>query len=150
MTKKKIDHIAIAVKNLDDSGKLFKNLLNTEPSKTETIKSEKVKVQFFETKNSKIELLEGIGEKSPITKFIKKRGEGIHHIAFEVEDIYKEIERLKQLGFKTISESISTGANNKLISFLHPKDTNGVLIEICQKKKNKWNLEHVNLLNLKI
>tara|TARA_B100000676_G_scaffold282488_1_gene308364 strand:- start:773 stop:1192 length:420 start_codon:yes stop_codon:yes gene_type:complete len=135
MTKKKIDHIAIAVKNLDDSGKLFKNLLNTEPSKTETIKSEKVKVQFFETKNSKIELLEGIGEKSPITKFIKKRGEGIHHIAFEVEDIYKEIERLKQLGFKTISESISTGANNKLISFLHPKDTNGVLIEICQKKK---------------
>ena len=136
MTKKKIDHIAIAVKNLDDSGKLFKNLLNTEPSKTETIKSEKVKVQFFETKNSKIELLEGIGEKSPITKFIKKRGEGIHHIAFEVEDIYKEIERLKQLGFKTISESISTGANNKLISFLHPKDTNGVLIEICQKKIN--------------
>ena len=135
MTKKKIDHIAIAVKNLDDSGKLFKNLLNTEPSKTETIKSEKVKVQFFETKNSKIELLEGIGEKSPVTKFIKKRGEGIHHIAFEVEDIYKEIERLKQLGFKTISESISTGANNKLISFLHPKDTNGVLIEICQKKK---------------
>ena len=135
MTKKKIDHIAIAVKSLDDSGKIFKNLLNTEPSKTETIKSEKVKVQFFETKNSKIELLEGIGEKSPVTKFIKKRGEGIHHIAFEVEDIYKEIERLKQLGFKTISESISTGANNKLISFLHPKDTNGVLIEICQKKK---------------
>ena len=70
-----------------------------------------------------------------MTKFIKKRGEGIHHIAFEVDDIYKEIERLKQLGFKTISESISTGANNKLISFLHPKDTNGVLIEICQKKK---------------
>ena len=136
MIKKKIDHIAIAVKNLDDSGKLFKNLLNTEPSKTETIKSEKVKVQFFETKNSKIELLEGIGEKSPVTKFIKKRGEGIHHIAFEVEDIYKEIERLKQLGFKTISESISTGANNKLISFLHPKETNGVLIEICQKTKN--------------
>ena len=135
MTKKKIDHIAIAVKSLDDSGKLFKNLLNTEPSKTETIESEKVKVQFFETKNSKIELLEGIGEKSPVTKFIKKRGEGIHHIAFEVEDIYKEIERVKQLGFKTISESISTGANNKLISFLHPKDTNGVLIEICQKKK---------------
>ena len=136
MINKKIDHIAIAVKNLDDSGRLFKKLLNTEPSKTETIKSEKVKVQFFETNNSKIELLEGIGEDSSVTKFIKKRGEGIHHIAFEVEDIYKEIERLKQLGFKTISESISMGANNKLISFLHPKETNGVLIEICQKKLN--------------
>ena len=136
MIKKKIDHIAIAVKNLDDSGKLFKKLLNTEPSKTETIESEKVKVQFFETNNSKIELLEGIGEESSVTKFIKKRGEGIHHIAFEVEDIYKEIERLKKLGFKTISKSISIGANNKLISFLHPKETNGVLIEICQKTKN--------------
>ena len=136
MIKKKIDHIAIAVKNLDDSGRLFKKLLNTEPSKTETIESEKVKVQFFETNNSKIELLEGIGEESSVTKFIKKRGEGIHHIAFEVEDIYKEIERLKQLGFKTINESISIGANNKLISFLHPKETNGVLIEICQKIKN--------------
>lgn len=136
MIKTKIDHIAIAVKNLDDSGRLFKKLLNTEPSKTETIESEKVKVQFFETINSKIELLEGIGEESSVTKFIKKRGEGIHHIAFEVEDIYKEIERLKKLGFKTISKSISIGANNKLISFLHPKETNGVLIEICQKKIN--------------
>jgi len=134
---KKIDHIAFAVNNLDSSAELFEKLFNIKSSKTEIVKNENVKLKFLQFDKSKIELLEGIGENSAITKFIKKKGEGIHHIAIEVDDIKKEIKRLKQQGFKPINNSISHGGNNKLISFLHPKQTNGVLIEICQKiKKN--------------
>lgn len=130
---KKIDHIAFAVKDLDSSAKLFEKLFNTPSSKTEIVKNEDVKIKFLQLDKSKIELLEGIGDNSAITKFIKKKGEGIHHIAIEVDNIEKEIERLKKEGFKPINDSFSKGANNKLISFLHPKQTNGVLIEICQK-----------------
>lgn len=130
---RKLDHIAFAVDNIESSAKLFEKLFNVKPSKTEVVKNENVKTKFLQLNTSKIELLEGIGENSSITKFIKKKGEGIHHIAIEVDDIAKEIKRLKKEGFNPINESISKGANNKLISFLHPKETNGVLIEICQK-----------------
>lgn len=130
---KKIDHIGFAVENLDSSTKLFEKLFNTQSSKTEIIKNQDVKIKFLNLDNSKIELLEGIGKNSSISKFIKKKGEGIHHIAIEVNDIKKEIKRLEKVGFKVINNSISKGSNNKLISFLHPKETNGVLIEICQK-----------------
>tara|TARA_B100000965_G_C19205800_1_gene589411 strand:- start:161 stop:568 length:408 start_codon:yes stop_codon:yes gene_type:complete len=130
---KKIDHIAFAVRSLEPSAKLFEKIFDVKSSKTEIIKHEKVKTKFLNLEKSKIELLEGIGKNSAITKFIEKKGEGIHHIAIEVDDIEKEIKRLKKEGFKPINNSISKGANNKLISFLHPKETNGVLIEICQK-----------------
>ncbi len=130
---KKIDHIAFAVNNLNSSAKLFEKLFNVKSSKTEIIEKENVKIKFLQIETSKIELLEGIGENSTITKFIKKKGEGIHHIAIEVDDIKQEIKRLKKEGFRIINNSISHGGNNKLISFLHPKETNGVLIEICQK-----------------
>ncbi len=133
MMTKKIDHIAFAVRSLEPSAKLFEKIFDVKSSKTEIIKHEKVKTKFLNLEKSKIELLEGIGKNSAITKFIEKKGEGIHHIAIEVDDIEKEIKRLKKEGFKPINNSISKGANNKLISFLHPKETNGVLIEICQK-----------------
>ncbi len=132
---KKIDHIAFAVENLQSSAKLFETLFNVKSSKTELVKNEDVKIKFLHLDTSKIELLEGIGENSAITKFVKKKGEGIHHIAIEVDDIKQELKRLKKEGFKPINDTISKGANNKLISFLHPKETNGVLIEICQKNK---------------
>lgn len=130
---KKIDHIGFAVENLDSSAKLFEKLFNIQSSKTEIIKNQDVKIKFLNLDNSKIELLEGIGQNSSISKFIQKKGEGIHHIAIEVSDIKKEIKRLEKEGFTPINNSISKGSNNKLISFLHPKETNGVLIEICQK-----------------
>tara|TARA_B100001758_G_C18403908_1_gene610756 strand:+ start:2167 stop:2577 length:411 start_codon:yes stop_codon:yes gene_type:complete len=133
MMIKKIDHIAFAVKSLGSSAKLFEKIFDVKSSKTEIIKNEKVKTKFLHLEKSKIELLEGIGKNSAITKFIEKKGEGIHHIAIEVDDIEKEIKRLKKEGLKPINDFISKGANNKLISFLHPKETNGVLIEICQK-----------------
>ena len=130
---KKIDHIAFAVKNIESSAKLFEKIFNVQSSKTQIVKQESVKIKFLTIDKSKIELVEGTGENNSITNFIKKKGEGIHHIAIEVDDIEKEIKRLKKEGFKPINNSISKGANNKLISFLHPKETNGVLIEICQK-----------------
>tara|TARA_B100000579_G_C22823348_1_gene851781 strand:- start:283 stop:690 length:408 start_codon:yes stop_codon:yes gene_type:complete len=130
---KKIDHIAFAVNNLNSSAKLFEKLFNVKSSKTQIIEKENVKIKFLQIDKSKIELLEGIGKNSTITKFIKKKGEGIHHVAIEVDDIKQEIKRLKKEGFRVINNSISHGGNNKLISFLHPKETNGVLIEICQK-----------------
>ncbi len=130
---RKLDHIAFAVDNIESSVKLFEKIFNIKAGKTEIIPSQSVKTKFLQFKNSKIELLEGVGENNFITKFIKKKGEGIHHIAIEVDDIGKEIKRLKKEGFQPINETISKGANNKLISFLHPKETNGVLIEICQK-----------------
>jgi methylmalonyl-CoA/ethylmalonyl-CoA epimerase len=129
----KIEHIGIAVKNIENANKLFAALLGTEPYKTETVESEMVTTSFFKTKDSKIELLETSDAGSPVAKFIEKRGEGIHHIAFEVEDIYESIKNLKAKGFIFISEEPKKGADNKLICFIHPKSANGVLIELCQE-----------------
>jgi methylmalonyl-CoA/ethylmalonyl-CoA epimerase len=133
-TMRKIEHIGIAVKSLDVSNAIFEKLLGTAPYKTEIVESEGVKTSFFKTGESKIELLEATSDDSTIKKFIDKRGEGIHHIAFDVADIYTEKERLEALGFLVLNEP-KRGADNKLICFLHPKGTNGVLIEICQEIK---------------
>lgn len=133
---KKIEHIGIAVKNLSVSIPLFESLLNTVCYKQETVESEKVNTAFFQNWETKVELLESSTENGVIAKFIEKRGEGIHHIAFEVENIEKEIERLKQNGFEFISEIPKNGADNKRICFLHPKTTNGILIELCEEIKN--------------
>ena len=131
----KIEHIGIAVSNLDTANKIYSNILGMDPYKNETIDSEGVMTSFFKCDNLKIELLQGIGENNAISKFIKKRGEGIHHIAFEVKNIHTEIQRLKKLGFKIINEKPKKGADNKLICFIHPKSTNHVLIELCQEIK---------------
>ena len=128
----KIEHIGIAVKNLQASNKLFTSLLGVEPYKMEEVESEGVLTSFFKVGPNKIELLEGQSKESPITKFIEKKGEGIHHIAFEVENIEHEIARLKNEGFTMIHDIAKKGADNKLIAFLHPKSSNGVLIELCQ------------------
>lgn len=130
----KIEHLGIAVKNLGLSEDVFSRLLGKAPYKQETVVREGVTTSFYETGDSKIELLEASREDSPIAKFIEKRGEGIHHIAFSVEDISAEIERLKASGFIFISEEPKEGADNKLVVFLHPKSTNGVLVELCQEK----------------
>ena len=130
----KLEHIGIAVKNLDDSNSLFAKLFNQSHYKIETVESEGVKTSFFQVGDAKIELLEGSNEDSAISKFIAKRGEGIHHIAFEVEDIESEIDRLSKEGFILINKSPKDGADNKKIAFLHPKSSNGVLIELCQDK----------------
>ena len=129
---KKIEHIGIAVSNLDESNALFKKLLGKQHYKTEIVESEGVKTSFFEVGNNKIELLEGINENSPISKFIKKKGEGIHHIAFAVDNILEEVERMKKEGFTVLNEIPKKGSDNKLVVFLHPKTTNGVLIELCK------------------
>ena len=129
----KIEHIGIAVKNAEASIDLFSRLLGRTPYKSETVEHEKVITHFFETGESKIELLQGIGDNNPISRFIEKRGEGIHHIAFKVDDIKAEIEKLKIEGFEFRSDDPKPGADNKLICFLHPKSTNGVLIELCQE-----------------
>ncbi len=129
---KKIEHIGIAVKNIDASNNLFASLFGKEHYKIEDVESEGVKTSFFECGPNKIELLQATNENSPIAKFIEKKGEGIHHIAFAVEDIESEITRLTDEGFKMIHEKPKRGADNKLIAFLHPKSTNGVLIELCQ------------------
>lgn len=131
----KIEHIGIAVKDLAVSIPLFETILNTNCYKTEAVVSEGVKTAFFQTGESKIELLEATNTDSPIGKFIDKKGEGMHHIAFEVKDIYQEMERLKNAGFTLLNEQPKAGADNKLICFLHPKGTNGVLIELCQEIK---------------
>jgi len=130
---KKIEHIGIAVKNMEISNKLFSSLFGEEPYKTEVVESEGVTTSFFQVGPNKIELLQGTSAESTISKFIDKKGEGIHHIAFEVENIHKEIKRLKKEGFTMIHESPKKGADNKLIAFLHPKSSNGVLIELCQE-----------------
>jgi len=132
---KKIEHIGIAVNDLKKANKLYSDILGVSPYKTETVESEKVITSFFKCGDTKIELLQGADETSVISKFIKKKGEGIHHIAFEVEDIKLEITRLKKCGFKLINEVPKKGADNKLICFLHPKSTNSVLIELCQNFK---------------
>lgn len=133
---KKIEHIGIAVKNLKTSNEIFEKLFGSPSYKTEEVESEGVKTSFFMCGPNKIELLEATKEDSPIAKFIEKKGEGIHHIAFDVDDIVKEIERLKNEGFIVLNETPKKGADNKLVSFLHPKSTNGVLIELCQEITN--------------
>ncbi|WP_339623203.1 methylmalonyl-CoA epimerase [uncultured Winogradskyella sp.] len=129
----KIEHIGIAVKDLNSSNALFASLFGKAHYKTETVEREGVKTSFFECGPNKIELLQATTEDSPIAKFIEKKGEGIHHIAFAVEDINQEIKRLTDEGFKMIHKAPKPGADNKLIAFLHPKATNGVLIELCQE-----------------
>lgn len=130
---RKIEHIGIAVKNLEKSNLLFEKLFGQPPYKEEEVMSEGVKTSFFQNGPNKIELLEATNADSPIAKFIDKKGEGIHHIAFDVEDIVAEIERLKNEGFVVLNEEPKKGADNKLVVFLHPKSTNGVLIELCQE-----------------
>jgi len=132
---RKIEHIGIAVKNLEESNLFFQKLFGTPAYKQEEVTSEGVKTSFFMNGPNKIELLEATNPESPIAKFLEKKGEGIHHIAFEVEDILAEIERLKSEGFTVLNETPKKGADNKLVAFLHPKGTNGVLIELCQEIK---------------
>jgi len=130
---KKIEHIGIAVKDLEQSNALFAGIFGKAHYKVEAVESEGVKTSFFEAGPNKIELLEGTNEDSPISKFIAKKGEGVHHIAFAVDDILKEVKRLKKEGFVILNEMPKKGADNKLVVFLHPKSTNGVLIELCQE-----------------
>jgi methylmalonyl-CoA/ethylmalonyl-CoA epimerase len=131
----KIEHLGIAVKNLEASIKVYEALLNTPCYKTEGVESEGVMTAFFKTGENKIELLEATKPESAIAKFIEKRGEGIHHIAFDVEDIHAEMKRLSDAGFTLLNAEPKEGADNKLICFVHPKNTNGVLIELCQERK---------------
>jgi methylmalonyl-CoA/ethylmalonyl-CoA epimerase len=128
----RIDHIGIAVRNMAESNELFARLLGEAHYKMEAVESEKVATSFFQIGESKIELLEATDPESPIAKFIEKRGEGIHHIAFEVSDIQAEIERLEAEGFIPLNRDPKRGADNKLVAFLHPKSSNGVLVELCQ------------------
>lgn len=131
----KIEHIGIAVKNMDDANVLFEKLLGVPSYKEEAVESEGVLTSFFQTGVNKIELLMATNPESPIAKFLEKKGEGIHHIAFDVDDIYAEIARLKNEGFALINEVPKKGADNKLVVFLHPKNSNGVLVELCQEIK---------------
>lgn len=130
---KKIEHIGIAVKNLEVSNLIFEKLLGAPAYKFEDVESEGVSTSFFAVGPNKIELLAATNPDSPIAKFIEKKGEGIHHIAFDVENIELEIARLKEEGFVVLNEIPKKGADNKLVAFLHPKSTNGVLIELCQE-----------------
>lgn len=130
----KLEHIGIAVKNIDQANTLFAALLGCQPYKTETVESEGVKTSFFELSGVKIELLEATRQDSPIAKFIEKRGEGIHHLAFEVANISQSIAQYQEKGFELINKSPKNGADNKIIAFLHPKTTQGVLVELCQEK----------------
>jgi methylmalonyl-CoA/ethylmalonyl-CoA epimerase len=130
---KKLEHIGIAVKSLQEANGLFARLLGREHYKIEIVETEGVKTSFFELGGVKIELLEATAPDSPISKFIDKRGEGIHHLAFEVENIDESIGHYRQLGFEVIGNGPKKGADNKLICFLHPKSTQGVLIELCQE-----------------
>ncbi len=132
----KVEHIGIAVKDLNISIPLFEKLLNTNCYKTEMVETENVNTAFFAQGETKIELLQSINEDGVIKKFIEKKGEGIHHIAFATNNIITEMERLKKEGFVLLSEKPKLGADNKLVAFLHPKNTNGVLIELCQEIEN--------------
>lgn len=129
----KVEHIGIAVKSLQDSVPLFEKLLNIVSYKTETVASENVNTAFFRQGETKIELLESTEADGVISKYIEKKGEGIHHVAFEVEDIVAEMKRLKEEGFILLNEQPKRGADNKLVCFLHPKSSNGVLVELCQE-----------------
>jgi len=138
----KIEHIGIAVKDLERSNLLFEKLLGKAHYKIEEVVSEGVKTSFFIAGPNKIELLEATNDDSPIAKFIKNRGEGLHHIAFEVDDIEAEIERLKTEGFEVLNMKPKKGADNKLVAFLHPKSTNGVLVELCQEAPSQSSTGH--------
>lgn len=131
----KVEHIGIAVKTLAESVPLFEKLLNSQCYKTEVVESEKVNTAFLKTGDTKIELLESTEKNGVISRFIDKKGEGLHHIAFEVENIESEMERLKSEGFILLNETPKKGADNKLVCFLHPKSTSGVLIELCEEIK---------------
>ena len=131
----KIEHIGIAVKDIKKATETYTKLFNQSPYKTEAVESENVITTFFKTGENKIELLEATSEESAIYKFIEKKGEGIHHIAFDVDDIYLEMNRLSKEGFIVLNEQPKKGADNKLVCFLHPKSVNGVLIELCQEIK---------------
>lgn len=128
-----IEHLGIAVRNLEESIPVYERLLNTPCYKKEEVASENVITAFFQTSNNKVELLQATSPDSAIAKFIEKRGEGIHHVAFAVADIHKEMERLRSEGFRLLNEQPKRGADNKLICFVHPKDTSGVLTELCQE-----------------
>ncbi|PRX51628.1 methylmalonyl-CoA epimerase [Salegentibacter salegens] len=130
---KKIEHIGIAVKDLEEANATYNAVLGSEHYKTETVESEDVSTSFFKIGDSKIELLAATNAESPIAKFIEKRGEGIHHLAFAVDDIKAEISRLEKQGFKLINTEPKPGADNKLVAFMHPKSVNGVLVELCQE-----------------
>ncbi len=132
----KIEHIGIAVKNLENANAVYAALLGEKHYKIEVVEAEGVRTSFFKVGESKIELLEATNPESPIAKFIEKRGEGIHHIAFYVYDIAAEIKRLKKEGFIVLNETPKMGADNKLVTFLHPKSSHGVLIELCQENTN--------------
>jgi methylmalonyl-CoA/ethylmalonyl-CoA epimerase len=132
----KIEHIGIAVSNLEEAIKTYTELLNTPCYKTEEVTSEGVKTAFFQIGDSKIELLEATNDESPIAKFIAKKGQGIHHIAFDVTDITAAMADYKAKGFQLLNETPKTGADNKLVAFIHPKSSKGVLVELCQEKSN--------------
>ena len=132
---RKVEHLGIAVRDLEASKRLFAKLLGRESYKEEEVQEEGVTTVFFALGDTKIELLEATRPESPIAKFIDRKSEGIHHIAFEVEDIRKEVQRLKEEGFDILNEEPKVGADNKLVVFLHPRSTNGVLVELCQEKR---------------
>jgi methylmalonyl-CoA/ethylmalonyl-CoA epimerase len=132
-----IDHIGIAVADLEKAVKTYEKILNTPCFKRERVESEKVETAFFQTGESKVELLGATEPDSVIAKFIAKTGQGLHHVAFEVEDIHSELKRLQKEGFTLLNEKPKSGADNKLVAFLHPKDNEGVLVELCQTKNNE-------------
>lgn len=129
----RIEHLGIAVNDMENANKLFSALLGVPNYKMETVESEKVSTSFFKVGESKVELLKATDSESPIAKFIAKKGEGIHHVAFEVDDIHSMMIQLRNQGFQLLSDEPKKGADNKLICFLHPKSTNGVLVELCQE-----------------
>ena len=131
---KKIEHIGIAVADLEKSNELFKNLLGKAHLKTEKVEGEGVETSFFQVGETKVELLQAIRSDSAIAKYIDRKSEGVHHIAFAVEDILAEVARLKEAGFEILNETPKEGADNKLVVFLHPRSTNGVLVELCQDR----------------
>lgn len=132
---KKIEHLGIAVKNIDAANNIYESLLGVAPYKTEEVKSEGVLTSFFKCGESKIELLQATHADSPIAKYIDKRGEGIHHVAFSVDNITMEIARLKEQGFVVLNETPKKGADNKWVAFVHPKSSHGVLVELCEERK---------------
>lgn len=129
-----IDHIGIAVKDLESAIKTYEKILNSTCDKRERVDSEKVETAFFSTGQSKVELLGATAPDSVIAKYVAKKGEGLHHVAFEVDDIHAELDRLRKEGFNILNDHPKNGADNKLVAFIHPKDNNGVLIELCQSK----------------
>jgi methylmalonyl-CoA/ethylmalonyl-CoA epimerase len=132
MALPRIEHLGIAVRNLEEANQLFEKLFGHSPYKTETVEREGVSTSFFRLGESKVELLEATREQSPIAQFIEKRGEGLHHVAFAVDDIRAEMARLRDAGFRLLHEEPVPGADGKIICFLHPKSTNGILVELCQ------------------